>query len=204
MTRPRQSANLPTPTTTESLPIQKAATATGTYSPLSVETASLSISQVTSEDSTSSTSDIHTSTAKSSLSSVQIDTSAPSTSVIETISDHIATAYSTTSNDYTKGYNITETEPATTVTTVVYTTVNPHKPGCLTTTEIEVTVGYTPCNCAHLTLPPVDMTTVVVPCQSCGPHGENSISLTIPAAVCETGADSTGKSHYQPKGDSHG
>ncbi|SPJ71471.1 uncharacterized protein FTOL_01199 [Fusarium torulosum] len=127
--------------------------------------------------STPSTSDTHTSTAKSSLASAQTDTSAPSTSVTNTISDHIATPYPTGGNDCTKGYNFTKTEPATTVTTVVYTTVNPHKPDCLTTTEIAVT--------------------------SCGPHGENSISLTILAAACETGAKSTGKSHYQPKDDSH-
>lgn len=66
-----------------------------------------------------------------------------------------------------------------------------------------MTVGYTPCIYAHPTLSPVDMTTVVMPCQSYAPHGENGISLTVPAAACETGAKSTGNSHGQPKGDSH-
>ncbi|CAJ0549763.1 Ff.00g033760.m01.CDS01 [Fusarium sp. VM40] len=217
-------------TTTESLPIQKTVTATGTDSPSSIETASSSTSQATSEYSTDtstgsvsqlssavtvsnsqtiiaptpSTSDIHASTAKSSLASAQTDISASPTSIIETIGDHIATPSPTAGNDYTKGYNVTKTESATTVTTVVYTTVNPHKPDCLATTEIAINVGYTPCNCAHQTLPPVDMTTVVVPCQSCDPYGENSISLTVPAAACETGAKSTGKSHGQPEGDSQG
>lgn len=201
-----------------------------TNASFSIETASASTSQVASQDptgtstrstsqsssvatvsnsqtviaSTPSTPDIHTSTAKSSLASAQTDTSASPTCVIETISNHIATPYHTADNDYTKGYNITKIEPATTVTTIMYTTANPHKPDCLTTTEIAVTAGYTPCGCAHQTLPPVDMTTVVVPCQSCGPHGENSISLTIPAVACETGAKSTGKSHGQPEGNSQG
>ncbi|KAM0239502.1 hypothetical protein ACHAP5_008292 [Fusarium lateritium] len=201
-------------TTTESSPVQDTATATGTDSPSSIETASASTSRATSEGSTgtstgfasqlssaviilnSQTTDVstlstsakRTSTADSSLTSTKTDASAPLTSVTETISDHIATPYPTAGNSHIKGYNVTKTEPATTVTTVVYTTVNPHKPDCLTTTEIAVTVGYTPCNCAHQTLPPVDMTTVVVPCQSCGPHGENSISLTVPAAACETGS----------------
>ncbi|KIL92987.1 hypothetical protein FAVG1_04168 [Fusarium avenaceum] len=141
-------------TITESLPIQKTTTATGTDSPSSIETASSSTSQATSEDSTDtsigsesqlssammvsnsqtavtstpSTFNFHSSTAKSSLASAQTDTSASPTSVTEAISDHIATPYPTADNDYTKGYNITKTEPATTVTTIIYTTANPHKP----------------------------------------------------------------------------
>ncbi|KAM0442739.1 hypothetical protein ACHAQK_003794 [Fusarium lateritium] len=215
-------------TTTESSPVQDTTSATGTDSHSSIETASASTSKATSEDSTGtstesasqlssavtvsnsqttgistlSTSAKRTPTVDSSLTSAKTDASAP-TSITETISEHIATPYPTVVNSHTKGYNVTKTEPATTVTTVVYTTVNPHKPDCLTTTEIAVTVGYTPCNCAHQTLPPVEMTTVVVPCQSCGPHGENSISLTVPAAACETGSKSGGKSPSHPKGDAH-
>ncbi|KAM0225150.1 hypothetical protein ACHAQD_001081 [Fusarium lateritium] len=157
-------------TTTESSPVQDTTTATGTDSHSSIETASASTSQATSADSTGtstesasqfssamtvsssqttaistlSTSAKRTSTADSSLTGSNTDTSAPSTSVAESISHHIPTPYPTADNVYTKGNNITKTEPATTVTTVVYTTVNPHKPDCLTTTKIAMTVGYTP------------------------------------------------------------
>ncbi|KAM0553346.1 hypothetical protein ACHAPJ_007359 [Fusarium lateritium] len=88
---------------------------------------------------------------------------------------------------WTQGFNVTETKTATTVTTVVYTTVDLNDPTRLITTEIAIPIGYAPCNCAEQLLPPIDMTTVEVPCHACGSHGEDNIVLTIPAAACETG-----------------
>lgn len=99
---------------------------------------------------------------------------------------------------YTKGFNTTKTAEVTTVTTVVYTTVDVNKPGQLTTTYIAVTMGYTPCHCTQQILPHIDMTTTIVSCQSCGTHGSNQVTLTVPVAACETRMIGSG-AKFQPK-----
>ncbi|KAJ4123174.1 hypothetical protein NW768_009702 [Fusarium equiseti] len=118
----------------------------------------------------------------------------PTASETETTKARLPVGYPTAGPGYmptmrwTKGYNITKTmaAPATTVTTVIYTTVDRDHPDQLVTTEVAVTIGYTPCNCADQILPPIAMTTVMAPCNSCGPRGESNVWLTVPAAACES------------------
>ncbi|RSL74269.1 hypothetical protein CEP53_000355 [Fusarium sp. AF-6] len=85
-------------------------------------------------------------------------------------------------------FNVTQTIDATfanTVTTVVYQTINPQDPEYLTVTEVVVTLGYYPCaRCAVQPIPPVEMKTIVQPCNACGWQGANSVTLTIPKAAC--------------------
>ncbi|KAF5561977.1 hypothetical protein FPHYL_5917 [Fusarium phyllophilum] len=70
-----------------------------------------------------------------------------------------------------------------TVTTVAYTIVDPNNPSVMTVTEYCATLSYEPCSrCAHPPVPTVEMTTYVVPCNACGHHGENEVTITAPCA----------------------
>ncbi|KAF5685589.1 hypothetical protein FCIRC_3375 [Fusarium circinatum] len=81
----------------------------------------------------------------------------------------------------------------TTVTTVTYTIVDPNNPSTLTVTEYCATLSYEPCSrCAHPPIPTVEMTTYVMPCKSCGYHGENRVTITAPcAAITESARNGT-------------
>ncbi|EWZ52548.1 hypothetical protein AU210_002008 [Fusarium oxysporum f. sp. radicis-cucumerinum] len=99
---------------------------------------------------------------------------------------------------WTKTLNYTQTVAANTVTTVAYITVNPNNPANVITTQIPVTLPYTPCHCDHQIHPTVDMTTIGAPCRACGPNGEHSVTLTMPTAACEGGSEGFGDSYRPP------
>ncbi|KAL4728240.1 hypothetical protein ACLX1H_004982 [Fusarium chlamydosporum] len=70
---------------------------------------------------------------------------------------------------------------AITTTTVTYTIVDPYDPSCLTTTEYCATLTYQPCkDCAYQPIPTVAMTTYKVPCNACGFHGEDEVTIAAP------------------------
>ncbi|KAI8651528.1 hypothetical protein NCS55_01397900 [Fusarium keratoplasticum] len=133
-------------------------------------------------------------------SSIDIPSSIPPSE--ETSANNLPIPFPTQGPSPPKGYtfNVTQTVEATyasTVTTVVYQTINPQDPEYLTVTEVVVTIGYYPCGrCAVQPIPPVEMTTIVQPCKACGWQGANSVTLTIPKAAC-TPAVGEGDS-YQP------
>ncbi|UPK99639.1 hypothetical protein LCI18_010574 [Fusarium solani-melongenae] len=133
-------------------------------------------------------------------SSIDIPSSVPPSD--ETSANNLPIPFPTQGPSPPKGYtfNVTQTVEATyasTVTTVVYQTINPQDPEYLTVTEVVVTIGYYPCGrCAVQPIPPVEMTTIVQPCKACGWQGANSVTLTIPKAAC-TSAAGEGDS-YQP------
>ncbi|CEI41863.1 unnamed protein product [Fusarium venenatum] len=141
------------------------------------------------------TEDSGTSSAAEPISS-PVDLLRPTASDTETTKARLPISFPTAGPSFmptmrwTKGFNITKTAAApasaTAVTTVMYTTVDRDDPNQLITAEIAVTMGYTPCNCADQILPAIDMTTVMVPCNSCGPRGESNIWLTVPAAACQS------------------
>ncbi|KAF5268335.1 hypothetical protein FOXYS1_767 [Fusarium oxysporum] len=79
-----------------------------------------------------------------------------------------------------------------------YITVNPNNPANVITTQIPVTLPYTPCHCDHQIHPTVDMTTIGAPCRACGPNGEHSVTLTMPTAACEGGSEGFGDSYRPP------
>ncbi|PNP78641.1 hypothetical protein FNYG_07987 [Fusarium nygamai] len=89
-------------------------------------------------------------------------------------------AYST----LTVNHAYTKTQFAETVTTVTYTIVNPSNPASLVTTCAPITLLYSPCGCKSQVYPTVDMTTVACT------HGGDTVTLTIPKAVYETGSAS--------------
>ncbi|KAF5577040.1 MUC1-extracellular alpha-1 4-glucan glucosidase [Fusarium pseudocircinatum] len=93
----------------------------------------------------------------------------------------IRTVYQT----LTKGVTCTKTTFAETVTTATYVTVGPSH-STLITTCVPVTLLYSPCYCGHEVYPTLSMTTVVSPCSACGSNGENTVTLTVPEAACET------------------
>ncbi|KAG5764758.1 hypothetical protein H9Q72_007174 [Fusarium xylarioides] len=108
---------------------------------------------------------------------------------------------------YSKPVSYTKVIPTETVTTVTFVTVCPTNPASLTTTYVPVTITYEPCGCDHQTYPPVQMTATTISCHACGSHGENTVTLTIPAAACETPSGShgyaTGHGNAQPTEESH-
>ncbi|KAI1491874.1 glycoside hydrolase family 16 protein [Biscogniauxia mediterranea] len=89
----------------------------------------------------------------------------------------------------------------TTAITVTYTTVCATNPALLVETEYRTTVTYEDCGCTrtrspatatpgNLVMPTsvaaavaVPMTTCTETCRGCGPHGESTVTLTIPSAV---------------------
>ncbi|KAF5675589.1 hypothetical protein FDENT_9724 [Fusarium denticulatum] len=93
----------------------------------------------------------------------------------------IRTVYQT----LTKGATCTKTTFAETVTTATYVTVGPSH-SALVTTCVPVTLLYSPCYCDHQVYPTLSMTTLVSPCSACGSNGENTVTLTVPKAACET------------------
>ncbi|KAH7153983.1 hypothetical protein DER46DRAFT_649434 [Fusarium sp. MPI-SDFR-AT-0072] len=77
-----------------------------------------------------------------------------------------------------------QTRVETMVTTVTYTIVDPNNPSTMTATKYCATLSYEPCSrCAHPPVPTVEMTTYVVPCNACGHHGENEVTITAPCAA---------------------
>ncbi|KAG7405426.1 hypothetical protein Forpe1208_v015273 [Fusarium oxysporum f. sp. rapae] len=77
-----------------------------------------------------------------------------------------------------------QTRVETMVTTVTYTIVDPNNPSTMTATKYCATLPYEPCSrCAHPPVPTVEMTTYVVPCNACGHHGENEVTITAPCAA---------------------
>ncbi|KAI0593865.1 glycoside hydrolase family 16 protein [Biscogniauxia sp. FL1348] len=94
---------------------------------------------------------------------------------------------------------------ATTAITVTYTTVCATNPALLVEAEYRTTVTYEDCGCTrtrtrthaaaaapitNLVTPTVaavvPMTTCTETCRGCGPHGESTVTLTIPSAVYAT------------------
>lgn len=125
-------------------------------------------------------------------SSVEVPSSIPPSE--ESTADNLPIPFPTQGPSPPKGFtfNITQTVDATytsTVTTVVYQTINAQDPEYLTVTEVVVTIGYYPCGrCAVQPIPPVEMTTIVEPCKACGWQGADSVTLTIPKAACTADA----------------
>ncbi|KAH6889272.1 hypothetical protein B0T10DRAFT_561743 [Thelonectria olida] len=72
------------------------------------------------------------------------------------------------------------------VTTLVYTTVDPHDPSYLTVTEFCATLEYDPCHCEHQTFPTAEMTTIEAACFACGELGESTVTLTVPVGAITT------------------
>ncbi|KAI1324169.1 glycoside hydrolase family 16 protein [Xylariaceae sp. FL0255] len=66
-----------------------------------------------------------------------------------------------------------------TAITVTYTTICPTDAAHLTTVEYCSTLGY-PAAMQDVSVP---MTTCTETCDACGPHGESTVTLTVPAAV---------------------
>ncbi|KAJ6783439.1 hypothetical protein PWT90_01686 [Aphanocladium album] len=72
------------------------------------------------------------------------------------------------------------------VTTITYQTVHPTKPSQIINQEYVTTIVKVHCGCtesASATPTPVQMTTKVIPCSSCGPQGENHLTVTVPHTV---------------------
>lgn len=72
------------------------------------------------------------------------------------------------------------------VTTITYQTVHPTNPAQIINQEYVTTVVEVHCGCTESTsssATPVPMTTKVVPCSSCGPQGENHLTVTVPHTV---------------------
>ncbi|KAF4422149.1 MUC1-Extracellular alpha-14-glucan glucosidase [Fusarium acutatum] len=109
------------------------------------------------------------------------------TEIIETTKNQFSTSLTTPISIpvYTKPVSYTKVIPTETVTTITYVTACPTNSASLTTTYVPVTITYEPCGCDHQTYPPVQMTTTTMSCHACGSHGENTVTLTMPAAACE-------------------
>ena len=79
--------------------------------------------------------------------------------------------------------------PVITVTTITYTIIDPQNPSTFKVEEYCSTIQYYPCHrCEHQDIPAVRMTTVQRECNACGINGENSVYLTLPAAVAAPSA----------------
>ncbi|KAJ4009631.1 hypothetical protein NW752_009218 [Fusarium irregulare] len=79
--------------------------------------------------------------------------------------------------------------PVITVTTITYTIVDPQNPSTFKVEEYCSTIQYYPCHrCKHQDIPAVHMTTIQRQCNACGINGENSVYLTLPAAVAAPSA----------------
>ncbi|KAG8667809.1 hypothetical protein FPOAC2_13007 [Fusarium poae] len=75
-------------------------------------------------------------------------------------------------------------DPVITVSTITYTIVDPQNPSTFKVEEYCSTILYYPCHrCENQDIPPVHMTTIQRQCNACGVNGENSVYLTVPAAV---------------------
>ncbi|KAJ2974046.1 hypothetical protein NQ176_g6259 [Zarea fungicola] len=69
---------------------------------------------------------------------------------------------------------------STIVTTVTYKTVHTLRPSEIVDAEYVTTIVEVHCGCTDHTSATVPMTTKVVPCSSCGPQGENHLTVTVP------------------------
>ncbi|KAI0447807.1 glycoside hydrolase family 16 protein [Xylaria telfairii] len=81
-----------------------------------------------------------------------------------------------------------EAKPAvaavTSAVTVTFTTICPTDAARLITLEYSTTLTtQQPCRICTATAPAVPMTTCTETCDGCGPHGESTVMLTVPAAV---------------------
>ncbi|KAF5251249.1 hypothetical protein FANTH_3684 [Fusarium anthophilum] len=73
-----------------------------------------------------------------------------------------------------------------TETTVTYVTVDTVDPGVMVTTCVSIDLLYIPCGCEEQVYPSVEMTTITCSCRACGSHGENTVTLTVPEAACQS------------------
>ncbi|KAI1756956.1 glycoside hydrolase family 16 protein [Xylaria castorea] len=72
----------------------------------------------------------------------------------------------------------------TSAVTVTYTTICPTDAGKLVTLEYYTTLTtQQPCRLCTATAPAVPMITCTETCDACGPHGESTVTLTVPATV---------------------
>ncbi|KAH7185980.1 uncharacterized protein B0J16DRAFT_399835 [Fusarium flagelliforme] len=79
--------------------------------------------------------------------------------------------------------------PVITVSTITYTIIDPQNPSTFKVEEYCSTIEYYPCHrCEHQDIPAVHMTTIQRQCNACGVNGENSVYLTLPAAVAAPSA----------------
>ncbi|KAI8632159.1 glycoside hydrolase family 16 protein [Xylariaceae sp. FL1651] len=78
-----------------------------------------------------------------------------------------------------------ETVAVTSAVTVTFTTICPTDAARLITLEYRTTLtaAPAPANRLVLTAPAVPMTTCTETCSACGPHGESTVTLTVPEAV---------------------
>ncbi|KAG8358517.1 hypothetical protein FVEN_g3771 [Fusarium venenatum] len=80
-------------------------------------------------------------------------------------------------------------DPVITVSTITYTVVDPNNPSTFKVEEYCSTIQYYPCRrCEKQDIPEVHMTTIQRQCNACGLNGENSVYLTVPAAVAAPSA----------------
>ncbi|KAF3064115.1 Endo-1,3(4)-beta-glucanase xgeA [Daldinia childiae] len=128
-----------------------------------------------------------------------------------TIDDILLTVYGNLSNDpappaapamggshYHPSAKPAHNATVTTDVTITYTTVCASNPAKLIEVEYHTTVTYAPCTCTKSQPNPAYPTTKVLPpaalaaipmkmykttCRACGPHGESTVTLTVPKAV---------------------
>ncbi|KAF7563732.1 hypothetical protein G7046_g381 [Stylonectria norvegica] len=142
-------------------------------------------STVTTDDVLPSSSEIAPSTSEdisaSATDSLSLQTERPETARVFTdpAGRVTVTAYSTATADIT-----------TTITTVVYTTIDPANRSYLILTQAQIVLSYIPCHkCENHGIPTVEMTTIQASCSACGSNGEDGITLTLPKAACTEGQD---------------
>ncbi|KAM0227725.1 hypothetical protein ACHAPO_011293 [Fusarium lateritium] len=93
--------------------------------------------------------------------------------------------------------------PVITVSTITYTVVDPNNPSTFKVEEYCSTIQYYPCHrCEKQDIPKVHMTTIQRQCNACGLNGENSVYLTVPAAVAAPSA--TGRFKHAGNSPQHG
>ncbi|GKU23087.1 unnamed protein product [Fusarium langsethiae] len=92
-------------------------------------------------------------------------------------------------------------EPVVTISTITYTIVDPKNPATFKVERYCSTIQYYPCHrCENQDIPAVHMTTIQRQCNACGANGENSVYLTVPAAVARpTYIDSFEHPGYPPQ-----
>ncbi|KAJ3497051.1 hypothetical protein NLG97_g2206 [Lecanicillium saksenae] len=86
---------------------------------------------------------------------------------------------------HTANANAAADNTSTVVTTITYQTVHPTNPAQIINQEYVTTIVKVHCGCTESTstATPIPMTTKVVPCSSCGPQGENHLTVTVPHTV---------------------
>jgi hypothetical protein len=82
--------------------------------------------------------------------------------------------------------------PEITVSTIFYTIVDPEHPYTFKVKHFCTTMQYYPCHrCENRGMPSIRMTTIQRQCNACGANRENSVALTVPAAVAAQSATRT-------------